>query len=125
MTGTDSSELAGSRPGSAPGGFARRAEQIIAAVLLAIMGLTTLSVVARKSITVDEIVMIPAAYYHVAKGNFDLNRDNPPAYKVLAALPLLALNLRTIEPNEAGAPPQSSPYEWVHVGRFWEDNKDK
>jgi hypothetical protein len=67
-----------------------------------------LAVVRRKNITVDEIVMIPSAYYHLAAGNFQLVNEHPPLAKFLAATPLLL-----IQPNEPQPP---------EVMRFWEDN---
>src|SRR5687768_4229507 len=95
----------------------------MAGLLLCAMAANMVTVVARKSITIDEIVMIPSAYYHLAKGNFDLVRDHPPLSKIIAALPLLGLNIRTITPAEAGAPPGSAGYIWAHYERFWEDNR--
>ena len=46
-----------------------RAYALCAAALLSVMSLQMLAVISRKSITVDEIVMMPAAYYHLAAGN--------------------------------------------------------
>jgi dolichyl-phosphate-mannose-protein mannosyltransferase len=96
---------------------------VVAGLLLCAMAANMVTVVARKSITIDEIVMIPSAYYHLAKGNFDLVRDHPPLSKIIAALPLLGLNIRTIKPAEAGAPLHSAGYIWAHYERFWEDNR--
>ena len=75
--------------------WARRAELICAALLLG-MGLWMLAVIARKNITNDEIVHIPAGYYHLVNGEFQLNNEHPPLVKMWAALPLLL-----IQPNEA------------------------
>lgn len=67
-----------------------------------------LAVVRRKNITVDEIVMIPSAYYHLVAGNFQLVNEHPPLAKLLAAAPLLL-----IQPNETQPP---------ELMRFWEAN---
>src|SRR5688500_20144646 len=55
-----------------------RAAALACAALLAFMALQMLSVVWRKSITVDEVVMIPAAYYHLAAANCQLVHEHPP-----------------------------------------------
>ncbi len=72
----------------------RRAE-LLCLVLLATMALQMLAVIARKSITNDEVISIPAGYYHLAAGNFQISVDHPPLTKMYAALPLLF-----IQPNE-------------------------
>lgn len=76
--------------------FARsHAAELLSGVLLAIMALQMLTVVWRKSITVDELVMIPSAYYHLVDGDFQLVNEHPPFSKILAAIPLLF-----VQPNE-------------------------
>jgi 4-amino-4-deoxy-L-arabinose transferase-like glycosyltransferase len=82
--------------------------ELICAVLLAAAAFQMLAVVRRKNITIDEIVMIPSAYYHLVAGNLQLVNEHPPLSKFLAATPLLL-----VQPNE----PQ--PQESM---RFWEGN---
>lgn len=82
--------------------------ELICAILLAAAAFQMLAVVRRKNITVDEIVMIPSAYYHLVAGNFQLVSEHPPLSKFLAGTPLLL-----VQPNE----PQ--PQEFM---RFWEGN---
>jgi Dolichyl-phosphate-mannose-protein mannosyltransferase len=82
--------------------------ELICATLLAAAAFQMLAVIRRKNITVDEIVMIPSAYYHLAAGNFQLVNEHPPLSKFLAATPLLL-----IQPNEPQPP---------EVMRFWESN---
>src|SRR5262245_60612274 len=65
-------------------------------VLLA-MALGMLAEISKKSIVLDEIVMIPSAYYYVAKRNFELVVEHPPFSKFIAAFPLLLLDLRTVD----------------------------
>src|SRR5882762_3001592 len=60
------------------------AAELAAWLLLLLMAVTLVAVTARKSITNDEIVMIPAAYNHVIKGNTDSVREHPPLSKFLA-----------------------------------------
>ena len=59
--------------------------ELMCAGLLAGMSLQMLAVISRKSITIDEIVMIPAAYYHLVAGNFQLVNEHPPLSKIMAA----------------------------------------
>ena len=53
------------------------------------MALQMLAVISRKSITNDEVISIPAGYYHLVAGNFQISMDHPPLSKMWAALPLL------------------------------------
>ena len=69
--------------------------ETVSICLLFIMSVNMLTAVARKSITNDEIVHIPAGYYHLVAGNYTLNNEHPPLIKMWAALPLLF-----IQPNE-------------------------
>ena len=92
------------------------------AVLLAAMSLQMLSVVWRKSITVDEVVMIPAAYYHLAAGNCQLVHEHPPLAKILAGIPLLFLQPNETDPRKFGHAPDSPLGKWTYEERFWEDN---
>src|SRR6266478_2741606 len=81
--------------------WARRAEVLCAALLFG-MSLQMFAVIARKNITNDEIVHIPAGYYHLVNGEFQLNNEHPPLVKMWAALPLLL-----IQPNEPQLPGES------------------
>src|SRR5947208_4407204 len=58
-------------------------------LMLTLMALQMLAVISRKSITVDEIVMIPSGYYHLAAGNVELVHEHPPLSKIISAIPLL------------------------------------
>lgn len=87
------------------------------------MSLNMLAVITRKSITLDETVMIPAAYYHLAAGNFQLVHDHPPFSKILAALPLLFIQPVELQPREIGAQPYSAEAEYAYQSRFWQDNR--
>jgi len=69
--------------------------QLIVLALLAVMAANLFAVIARKSITIDEIAHVPAGYYHLVAGNYTLNNEHPPLIKYWAALPLLFL-----QPNE-------------------------
>lgn len=96
--------------------------ELITGLLLALMSLQMLTVISRKSITVDEIVMIPAAYYHLVAGNFQLVHEHPPLSKILAATPLLFIQPNepcTYQLQEAGSLPDA---KWACEMSFWEQN---
>ena len=75
--------------------WSRHRFAILAGVILLIMAANLISVTARKSITADEIVLIPAAYYHLVDDKVNLIGQHPPLCKFLAGVPLLF-----IQPNE-------------------------
>lgn len=86
------------------------------------MAVNLVSAIFRKTITNDEIVHIPAGYYHLVDGYFQLNNEHPPLVKMWAALPLLFL-----QPNEPTAPKNADENfmerTWGFHARFWPDNK--
>jgi 4-amino-4-deoxy-L-arabinose transferase-like glycosyltransferase len=95
--------------------------QLVVLALLAMMAVNLLTVIKRKSITSDEVVHIPAGYYHLVAANYTLNNEHPPLVKMWAALPLLFL-----QPNE---PPLAEPgnensFARTHAldGDFWTTN---
>src|SRR5258706_3720240 len=101
--------------------LAHRAE-IICAGLLLLMAVNMLAPISRKGILNDEIVHIPAGYYHLVAGDFQLNNEHPPLIKMWAALPLLL-----IQPNES--PPTADEMQgnysgltWSYEHRFWQSN---
>lgn len=85
------------------------AAEFTSGALLALMGLQMFAVIWRKSITVDELVMIPSAYYHLVDSDFQLVNEHPPLSKLVAATPLLF-----VQPNEQGE----------HAA-FWDYNEKK
>ena len=91
-------------------------------MLLALASAQMLAVVARKSITVDEIVMIPAAYYHLAAGDFQFIHEHPPLAKIVAAVPLLFVQPDEPRPDQISAPPGTTQAKWDYTAYFWEDN---
>src|SRR4051794_24038573 len=76
--------------------FARlHAAELLSGALLVIMGLQMFAVISRKSITIDELVLIPSAYYHLVDGDFQQVYEHPALPKIIAAIPLLF-----VQPNE-------------------------
>jgi 4-amino-4-deoxy-L-arabinose transferase-like glycosyltransferase len=97
--------------------------ELIGGALLAIMGLQMFVVIWRKSITVDEIVMIPSAYYHLVDSDFQLVNEHPPLSKILAAIPLLF-----IQPVESPNDPTmsvTSEDKFARQGPFWANNGNR
>jgi 4-amino-4-deoxy-L-arabinose transferase-like glycosyltransferase len=100
---------------------ARKAEAVCAA-LLVLMAANLFASLSRKSITNDEIVHIPAGYYHLVGGEFQLNNEHPPLIKMWAALPLLF-----VQPDEPPAPQTADENfmerTWGFHERFWAANR--
>lgn len=89
------------------------------------MSINMLTVIARKNITLDETVMIPSAYYHLAAANFQLVHDHPPLSKILAALPLLLIQPAELSARNMVGAPYSFERESAYQGYFWHDNRAK
>lgn len=101
------------------------AAEVGCAVVLTLMSVQMLFVISRKSITNDEIVLIPAAYYHLIGNNYRLVNEHPPLAKIVAGTSFLFL-----QPNEGTAPgitPENTDdYErWQYYLGFWEHNHDR
>lgn len=100
------------------------AADFISGLLLTIMGLQMLMVISRKSITVDELVMIPSAYYHLVDGDFQYVNEHPPLSKILAAIPLLFIQPNEQKINATNSPGITDP-EWATLSTFWDRNTKK
>jgi 4-amino-4-deoxy-L-arabinose transferase-like glycosyltransferase len=99
--------------------FLSRYAAMLCALLLALMALQMLTVIRRKSITVDEWVLIPAGYYHLTAGDYRPVQEHPPFAKTIAAAPLLLTN--------AQAPPiDAEPHDYGYFldkfSGFWNGN---
>src|SRR2546423_2742661 len=99
---------------------ARKAEAF-AAVMLLLMAANCLTVIARKSVTNDENIHIPAGYYHLVVGDFQFNNPHPPPPKMLGALPLLF-----IQPEEMSRGrdelKNEDDFERAAIDHFWASN---
>ena len=99
----------------------RKAEAVCGALLF-LMAVNLFASISRKSITNDEIVHIPAGYYHLVAGEFQLNNEHPPLVKMWAALPLLI-----VQPDEPPAPKNEAENfmerTWGFHERFWQANQ--
>src|SRR6266700_3793345 len=76
--------------------------EVVCAGLLVLMAINLLDAMSRKSLTNDEFYNIPAGYYNLAARDFGINHVHPPLIRMIAAAPLLPLNLNlpAREPSE-------------------------
>ena len=65
----------------------------IAVILLAVFACLNIFSMLQESPTSDETPHLTAGYSYLLTGDYRLNPEHPPLIKLLAALPLLALNL--------------------------------
>ena len=114
------------RLSSAFGGIRQIANQdwawLASAGLLVVMGINLFSVIARKSITIDETQIIPDGYYWVSSRTFFIEPDHPPLSKILVGLPLLFLPLETPKLDDLNRLP-SPDQTLVAADRFWTTNR--
>ena len=102
-------------------GRAHVTQLICAGVLLVMFG-QLLAVISRKSVTVDELVLIPAGYYHVVTTDFSLIREHPPLCKFLAGLPILFIQPDEPIPDQKDREMPRIDFEWKYAMSFWGDN---
>jgi hypothetical protein len=76
--------------------------------------------VLQKSPTFDETVHLFAGYSYLRWGDYRVNPEHPPLVKMLAAAPLLALDLDSarITPRERSGVQRDKNYGWVLAHRF-------
>ncbi|HVQ24456.1 MAG TPA: hypothetical protein VMV01_04740, partial [Planctomycetota bacterium] len=75
-----------------------------------------------ESPTFDEVAHLPAGYMHLTRLDFRLVPEQPPLVKDLAALPLLAMDVRVPEQDAAWA--RRRPYEFGRRFLFeWNDGQ--
>jgi hypothetical protein len=96
--------------------------EFLSAVLLTIVGVQMLTAISRKTITVDEAIHIPAGYYHLVTGDFQINNEHPPLVKMWAALPLLLIQPKE-PPAIVGEDENYKNRTWSFHQRFWEMNR--
>ena len=91
-----------------------------AVLLLAAFAVLCAHGLRRDSPTVDEFAHLPAGYWTLKTGRFDLFPLNPPLVKVLSALPVLALDpaVDTASPVE-----NTGWFPWVFGTGFMERNR--
>jgi hypothetical protein len=101
---------------------AHQAEALGAGLLL-VMAVNMFAAISHKGITNDEIVHIPAGYYHLVAGDFQLNNEHPPLIKMWAALPLLLIQPNESPPTAAEKQGTFNGLTWSYEHRFWQSNQ--
>ena len=101
-----------------------RGAEAVCAALLVLMAANLFASISHKSITNDEIVHIPAGYYHLVAGKFQLNNEHPPLVKMWAALPLLLIQPNEQVPSAGEVTGNFSEETWKYLDQFWPNNKD-
>jgi len=104
-------------------GWRRYRFELLAGPILLLMAANLVSVTARKSITADEIVLIPAAYYYYVDADVNLIGQHPPVCKLLAGFPLLFLQPNEWKPEKIDPNGWPDQNEWKYVLHFWQDNR--
>jgi 4-amino-4-deoxy-L-arabinose transferase-like glycosyltransferase len=102
----------------------QRVVELLCALFLAAMFFNMLLVIAQKSITNDEIVMIPAAYYHLVSGDFQVINEHPPLSKILAGLPLLFIQPKETRTSDLPVRMSSGERTWYVQEHFWRTNRE-
>jgi hypothetical protein len=97
--------------------------QLISGVLLLTMAVNLYVAASRKTLTNDEIMHIPAGYYHLT-GTFAFNNEHPPLVKMWSALPLLFLK-PVIPPPPSTKEAEFLESIWGYHARFWDANAER
>jgi hypothetical protein len=100
--------------------FSRLRKMVLCVGLPAIFILLSLGSVLQKSPTYDETVHLFAGYAYLKWSDYRVNPEHPPFIKMLAAAPLLALDLDAtrITPSERAIVQRDKNYGWVLAHRF-------
>lgn len=92
---------------------------VFVGVLLAALACQCILSMLQKSATSDEVPHLTAGYAYLTRGDYRLNAEHPPLIKLIAAVPLLALDL---DFNE-GHPSWSAGEEWSFGEEFINNNR--
>lgn len=96
--------------------------KLICAALLGVMSVQLLAAASRKSITTDEVVHIPAGYYHLVVGDFQFLNQHPPVSMMIGVLPLLLTQPGEMSATELQKVPRDEAFVFVVSQRFWTPN---
>ena len=99
---------------------------IAAVCLMIFFFVLSLSAVRQKSPTFDETLHLFAGYSYLKWGDFGINPEHPPLAKMVAALPLLALQLsdRGLDKAERDRVQRDRGHAWELANRFLFLNND-
>jgi 4-amino-4-deoxy-L-arabinose transferase-like glycosyltransferase len=100
------------------------ASELTCAAVLLLMAINFFAVISRKGLTNDEKYHIPAGYYHLVFGDFQLNPEHPPLVKMLSAVPLLFVKPEAPSPSVS---PTENPILQGHDAfqAFWDANPSR
>jgi len=79
--------------------ISRHTGWIVSSVFLLLLAILALTSSLQKSPTVDEPLHLFAGYSYLKWGDFRINPEHPPLAKIVAALPLLAIDIRDPRPS--------------------------
>ena len=98
--------------------------ELICSVVLVVMALNYFAVISRKTLTNDENYHVPAGYYHLVFGNYQVNPEHPPLVKMISALPLVLLRPTAPTPT---INPAENPIVQGHGAflAFWQANPQR
>ena len=99
--------------------------EVLCFCLLLLMAANMLAVIRHKGLTADEFYHIPAGYYHLTAGNFEVNTEHPPLVKMLAAAPLLLLVRPEAPPPQYPATAQPGRRTEATLALFWRANTSR
>lgn len=92
----------------------------LAALLLALFAILCVHGLIADTPTVDEFAHVPAGWYTLQTGRFDLFPTNPPLIKLLQGLPLFALGPELVPDARVV---NTGWYPWVYATGFMERNR--
>jgi hypothetical protein len=106
-------------------GFQVRAAVIVSALLF-FFSFICLTATLQKSLTFDEPLHLYAGYSYLQWRDFRVNPEHPPLAKVLAALPLLALEIdpTSITRAQRDFVQQRKDYGWILADHLFMSNDD-
>lgn len=106
--------------GYSSGGMSGKTETyVIVVVLLAALACQCILSMLQKSATSDEVPHLTAGYAYLTRGDYRLNVEHPPLIKLMAAVPLVALDLDF----NAAHPSWGAAEEWSFGEEFINNNR--
>src|SRR5207237_10481187 len=96
----------------------RYTHELLAAAILLVMAGNLVSIVVRKSITADEVVLIPSAYYHFVADEVHLIGQHPPLCKLRVGLQWLSLQPNDWKPERTDPAARGAQHQWNYSSHF-------
>lgn len=97
----------------------QRHSRIIVMLLLLAVACQCILSMSQKSATSDEVPHLAAGYAYLTRGDYRLNPEHPPLIKLIAAIPLLALDLDFNEEH----PSWKAADQWAFGEEFINNNR--